>query len=196
MGQHHPGGRLQVIQLHSRQAVGRRSGVTQIRPTTFDPCWKANWRNLCRSIHSVRSDLDSGELRLKKAGERHEQLCRLLVAVVENLPEISLYKHPSIARVHFIPTKNILSPSPLPNTMVWCPEFAQISGWQCSIILPFLFPRLKIQLIPIVELLVLSLCSISTLICKSPDSNILCRLHRVILVPTISEASGRFCGTC
>jgi hypothetical protein len=118
MGQHDPGGRLQVIQLHSRQAVGRRSGVTQIRPTTFDPCWKANWRNLCRSIHSVRSDLDPGELRLKKAGERHEQLCRLLVAVVENLPKISLYKHPSIARVHFIPTKIFYRQARCP--IQWC----------------------------------------------------------------------------
>ena len=45
MGQHDPGGRLRVIQLHGRQAAGRRS------QTTSDPCWKANWRNLCWSVH-------------------------------------------------------------------------------------------------------------------------------------------------
>jgi hypothetical protein len=66
-------------------------------------------------------------------------------------------------------------------SMQWVYHLTQKSGPPSSIILPFILPWLKIQLVPIVELLVLLLRSLNTLICQSSDSDILCGLPGVLL---------------
>src|SRR4051794_34903156 len=103
---------------------------------------------------------------------------------------MSSRKYPGTATVHFIFDKYSVFKPPAEYNDVVAPPSAQISGSQCSVILPFLLPlllpRLEIQVIPVVELLALFLRLINTLIRKSPDSNILCRLPMVILVPSIN----------
>jgi hypothetical protein len=60
------------------------------------------------TLKSIRSIVEARLWRVeigKMVGERHEQLRRLPVAVVENLPKMGLHKSLGIATVHFIPTK-------------------------------------------------------------------------------------------